>query len=164
MVSVFLKFIMLNLRGMRAAGFALGRESLGDSMDVRPSFFSFWETATFYREDYVLAFLIIPAALFSVIFLVRERVRIWIVTLLAILSFVFLAGQLNVYMGLGGFLSLEKLEEATRWVLAHPDDFQNYLAPNLDAVFSGVVIILASAFLLGRQLPLGTPASTAVLG
>ncbi len=96
-VSLFLKLVMLHLIGMRGAGFALGRESLGESPDVLPSFFSFWETASFYREDYVLAFIVVPLVVLSSVFLVRERSRIWVVASLAIASFVFLIAQMDVY-------------------------------------------------------------------
>ena len=153
MVSLFLKLVMLHLIGMRGAGFALGRESLGESPDVLPSFFSFWETASFYREDYVLACIVVPLVVFSSVFLVRERFRVWVVALLSIVSFVFLVTQMNVYMDLGGFLSFEKLEEGARWVFVHPDDFQNYLAPHLGGVFWGIVFILGAAFVFASQPP-----------
>ena len=153
MATLFLKVVMLDLRGMRGAGFALGRKSLGESGNFDPSSFSFWETASFYREDYVLAFMVVPVIVFSLVLLLPARFRMWVVALLASFSFLFLVGQLNVYLDLGSFLSLQKLEEGIRWVIVHRDDFQNYLAPHLQGIIWMIGVILSAAFVLASQPP-----------
>ena len=132
LTTLLIKFAMLQRGGMGSVGRAMGREGIGASATTDyPVFFTFQEELSFYREDYLLAFLVVPAILFLLIRLFPAKIRIWALfggcTLLLTLLYV----QLQMYFEVGGFLSLRLLEEGTRWVLGHSEDFQSYITPHL---------------------------------
>ena len=130
-VSLALKFVMLHTTGIRAMGLALDRTPADKATRLFPSLFAFWETISVYREDYLLGVLIVPAVVFSLILLLPARVRLWTAAVISTLYTVFLIGQLNVYLDLGGFLSMGMFKESLRWVAGHPEDFEVYVALHL---------------------------------
>ena len=150
-VSMSLKFVMLHTTGILATGLALNRTPTDESTNLFPALFSFWEMGSFYREDYVLGVLIIPAVLLGLVLLLPAKVRLWIAALISTLYSAFLIGQLNVYLDLGGFLSLEMLKDGLRWAAGHPEDFENYVAPHLYRIAWMAAFLAMLSVALGSQ-------------
>lgn len=146
-----LKFVMLHTTGILATGLALNRTPADEATNLFPSLFTFWEMISFYREDYLLGVLIVPAAVFGLIFLLPAKFRLWIAALISALYTVFLIGQLNVYLDLGGFLSIEMLKDGLRWAAGHPEDFENYVAPHLYRIAWMAAFLAMLSVALGSQ-------------
>ena len=156
-VSLVLKFVMLHSTGdlaktgISATARALNRTVTDESTKLFPGVFTFWEMVSFYREDYVLVTLIIPTALFSLVLLLPAKARLWIVASTSTLYSVFLMGQIHVYLDLGGFVSIERLQDGIRWVAGHPEDFENYVAPHVYRIAYMVAFLAMLSLVLPSQ-------------
>ena len=146
--SLLVKFAMLQRGGMGAAARAMGRTGLGATEGtLYPIFFTPWETLSFYRNDLLVALIVVPAIATALIRRRPERVQLTMLAVISLLLTVFFYTQLQLYMSVGGFLSLDLLVETFRWGAGHPEDVQTYIGPHVEILFLLACIVAGIVFL-----------------
>ena len=120
-------------------------------MGFIPELFTTWESLSFYREDYLIAFVVLPAVVFPVVRFLPKRLRVWTVSLVVMLVNLVTYTQFHVYADVDGFISLQMLSEGIRWVAAYPQGFHTYVSPHLGLLMVGVCLIAMLTLFLSSE-------------
>jgi len=125
--------------------------------------FSLLELLAFYRQDFVVALLLVPLALIAVTRVLPSRFRIPFALFSFVLATIVLFVGLRSIAGVGHFLSHELAHDAMAWAVDHPEDVGSYVTVGASLKLGVILAAYAAVtwLILGTGWPRGR---TAILG
>jgi phosphoglycerol transferase MdoB-like AlkP superfamily enzyme len=145
---LYAKYSILNLQDL----WTVAARQAGYSAE---KYFSVWQRISFFREDLLVGFVIIPGLLFLATVLLSSRLRGLVVALASSLISLFLFAQIKTYANIGRFLTVSLLTDAIQWARADSQIIPSYLTPRSTflLLFTIAAIIAASRLVRRWRVP-----------
>lgn len=137
---------MLRWDGYLRSALSLGRPVLSEHTDAA-KLFSIGEKLSFFKADFLLSFILVPAMAFVFYHLFGKRLVLWTLALVSIIWIVVINIQLEAYRLIGNYQPVELLRDGLQWGLSDAAQAKSYILSmavvRTGALVTAVLIIAA---------------------